>query len=315
VEDQKFDKMSRRLAGVTSRRGVIRGAVALALGGLGVGAAMIGGQDAESALTCRALGRSCTRDGQCCGGVCRLSNRRRTCGCATGLTVCRNTCVDLKTDARNCGRCGRVCTGGGCVNGVCQSSAGTTPTPGGQPTAGPTADPTSAAAACANVDATSPFCLIDVDDTEHYGVCPLHSTLKVYSTPGVFTSCTTSANCNGLYRNCDLPNNWCGCVKSGKYFEDPNGLQTIQQYYPAAPANICVRHSNVAGECNGAGEILCSNLGTLCRADTDCCLTDAVCDPHPTAGGTCQFRDGAACTSNNDCLFNHPCVGNVCSAS
>jgi hypothetical protein len=44
-----------------------------------------------------------------------------TVGCATGLTTCTGTCVDLNADPMNCGTCshacanGQVCMGGGCV--------------------------------------------------------------------------------------------------------------------------------------------------------------------------------------------------------
>jgi len=40
--------------------------------------------------------------------------------CAAGLTNCNGTCVDLQTDANNCGACGTICPAGAtCVNGQC----------------------------------------------------------------------------------------------------------------------------------------------------------------------------------------------------
>ena len=39
--------------------------------------------------------------------------------CSPGLTACGSTCVDLQTDASNCGDCGRQCGGTACTAGMC----------------------------------------------------------------------------------------------------------------------------------------------------------------------------------------------------
>jgi hypothetical protein len=39
--------------------------------------------------------------------------------CAAGETACTNGCTSLAGDKDNCGRCGRSCSGGECVTGVC----------------------------------------------------------------------------------------------------------------------------------------------------------------------------------------------------
>ena len=42
--------------------------------------------------------------------------------CPASETMCSDSCVDLQTDARNCGSCGHACGGGqSCVNGSCQT--------------------------------------------------------------------------------------------------------------------------------------------------------------------------------------------------
>ena len=72
MDDKRFDALSRRLAGVSTRRGVVMGAIATALGGVALGTSLVGsGPDAQS-MQCRPLGRHCTRDGQCCDGVCNV---------------------------------------------------------------------------------------------------------------------------------------------------------------------------------------------------------------------------------------------------
>ncbi len=40
--------------------------------------------------------------------------------CTTPLTACSNTCVNLKSDAKNCSVCGHSCLGGVCDTGTCQ---------------------------------------------------------------------------------------------------------------------------------------------------------------------------------------------------
>jgi hypothetical protein len=41
-------------------------------------------------------------------------------GQACSETVCGDSCVDVSSDPRNCGRCGHDCLGGACVSGRCQ---------------------------------------------------------------------------------------------------------------------------------------------------------------------------------------------------
>ena len=46
----------------------------------------------------------------CAGGYC----------CTSAQTLCGNACLDLQTDALNCGACGHDCLGGSCKGGMCQ---------------------------------------------------------------------------------------------------------------------------------------------------------------------------------------------------
>ena len=47
------------------------------------------------------------------GGAC-------VCPSGSGLTSCESACVNLTSDSKNCGACGRDCLGGVCQNGACQ---------------------------------------------------------------------------------------------------------------------------------------------------------------------------------------------------
>ncbi|MGH7284527.1 MAG: hypothetical protein ACRELY_23630, partial [Polyangiaceae bacterium] len=42
-------------------------------------------------------------------------------GCAVDQTTCGSTCVDLKTSATNCGKCGKSCLGGTCSASACSA--------------------------------------------------------------------------------------------------------------------------------------------------------------------------------------------------
>jgi hypothetical protein len=61
--------------------------------------------------------------GQACttvrGGTCQSGS----CQCPTGTSLCSAACVDLTSDADDCGACGHACHGGTCDAGVCQPLA------------------------------------------------------------------------------------------------------------------------------------------------------------------------------------------------
>jgi len=123
VDGVQFDRLTRGLARVATRRGVLGGAVAGLLGAVAFETSV---DAAERRRTvCRELSTPCTRDGQCCSGICQRSSRgvgrssRYQCSCRPGLTACGRTCHDLRTDPENCGACGVVCDSGECVDGAC----------------------------------------------------------------------------------------------------------------------------------------------------------------------------------------------------
>jgi len=75
-----FDELTKSLAGVTSRRSVLK-ALATAIGG---GAAVLLGASSEAAPpnVCRPTGRSCNKHNDCCSGVCvpRKNGHGSICG-------------------------------------------------------------------------------------------------------------------------------------------------------------------------------------------------------------------------------------------
>lgn len=118
MDETRFDELAKRMAhrGL-SRRRLVAGVAGGSLGGL---AALLGRQETDAFL-CREPGVLCAKDAHCCSGTCVDDH----CACPDAeQTVCGRTCVDLQTDAQNCGRCGQacasteICQGGHCLVGA-----------------------------------------------------------------------------------------------------------------------------------------------------------------------------------------------------
>nr|MBA2752910.1 hypothetical protein [Chloroflexia bacterium] len=151
MDDQRFDELTRALAGARSRRQVIKnlagGLAGAFAGALGLGANATA-QTGPGGSDCGNNGQSCTAQqccggftclvdgtsgtekfccpdgnvcGQCClpaGGVC-LGGRECTCPelipdrCPPTADNPFGECVDLQNDLLNCGSCGNACKGPG----------------------------------------------------------------------------------------------------------------------------------------------------------------------------------------------------------
>ena len=107
MDERALDELSKRVAAATSRRGVVRalgGAVAVSAASAVAGERVISAQDVDGEAFgfCRAAGRKCGRDKQCCSGRCKQRKKFKN---APPL-------------ARSKGRCGCVKKGGSCINNV-----------------------------------------------------------------------------------------------------------------------------------------------------------------------------------------------------
>ena len=87
MDDQRFDRLAKAVAGGATRRQVLRALAGVTGGVIGLTAV----QPSSAQSTDRAP---------------KPPNNR---GCTAGLTKCRGRCVDLLNDATNCGGCGTVC--------------------------------------------------------------------------------------------------------------------------------------------------------------------------------------------------------------
>jgi hypothetical protein len=113
-----IDRLARRLAATTTRRGLAR---------LGLGGALAGlGLSADAALAaCKAPRRKCRKGRECCSRRCKRGKCAPCPGgqcppCAAGLTLCQGACVDLKSNTDHCGLCDFACLAGqSCTDGFC----------------------------------------------------------------------------------------------------------------------------------------------------------------------------------------------------
>lgn len=114
MDPRTFDRLTRALAAQLSRRtAIVAGVTAIAVG-----------HDRGAAAACRSGNGLCTRNGQCCSGVCVTRRsapralRNRCCG--IGLTFCNDACVDIRRSVTHCGACGNSCGDAQvCASGVC----------------------------------------------------------------------------------------------------------------------------------------------------------------------------------------------------
>lgn len=81
-----------------------------------------GGCIADDPNNCGACGVKCPAP-EAGAATCGLSGGQYACGvaCNMGYLRCGDSCVDLQSDAGNCGLCGHGCLGAPCHSGLCQS--------------------------------------------------------------------------------------------------------------------------------------------------------------------------------------------------
>jgi hypothetical protein len=115
MDPTRFDTLARLVAVPSSRRRLIGGLMAGALG--------IGATDEASAAICRSLGNTCRETANCCVGEClKDATRRYRCACPPGTKVCSGECIPVSSCCRDTGCCTNAdCPSGGyyCENQIC----------------------------------------------------------------------------------------------------------------------------------------------------------------------------------------------------
>ena len=249
MDDSRFDDLSRLFGRVRSRRHLVRATL-----GVLSGAALVGAADAEASTRrstiCRPGGYQCTRDGQCCHGRCKsiatpgTRRVRLVCACPSGQTLCGTRCVDLDTDTRHCGACGRRCRAGeSCCDGVCAAI--------GTP---------AACAGCGDVCDPGDSCV----DGECTSVC--------VEGPGIDACCDNVATTLGTATDCDDCDDTCSAAGSECY---PYPRHADGSF---AGAECC----DCTDHCGGDEVVYCGGMcPDRCTGEQICNTQTGVCEDPP----------------------------------
>ena len=96
MEGKRFDELSRAVAGMASRRGVLRGIVGGMIAGIAGGARL---RSADAAQVKRKAGEICRKPSECESNLCVAdATGRGRCGCAAGSTTCNGGCCQTYCD-------------------------------------------------------------------------------------------------------------------------------------------------------------------------------------------------------------------------
>jgi len=290
-----FDALTRRLAGASSRRQLMR----TFAGAVGAGLLARGAETARPAGAADACGsadlRECIRHAAeyrayytktVCDSFRRthagrgghaayagcviqaarterwlIEHCRKTGGCEQGRSCCGGACIDTGSDAANCGACGQACGGGQiCVFGACECPDGLTLCDGA--------------------------CVDTFSDSNNCRVCGV-----------VCGECDTCQHGYCLPQTCDGDGT---CCQSACYPPCPGS----QYRDPASCGCTCLNGEEPCGDfCCGVGKSCCPDklAGKACR-DTD-----------PACGG-CRFSCGDLCCEldercRRNADYSYQCVG------
>ena len=290
MDGQRFDDLTRALAGGTSRRRLLKGL----LGGVGGGALTLAGVARGDAARLRPLGARCRLGDQCDTGICDPVTRR--CACPADQSVCGQGCVTLaafQTDPANCGGCGVLCPSGVCEGGACLRVDGESCAAGTECRSGACADGVCCDRACGG----------------QCEACNLAGAVGV-CTPVVGAPIGGRAACAGDGSACG---GTCDGTR-GDACAYPGGTTICRSATCANGVATAAGTCDGAGSCSAATTINCAPFvcgadacSTSCAGDGDCVpgayCEGGVCNPDEGLGAPCA--DGAECASGF-------CVDGVC---
>lgn len=123
MDAHRFDALVASLSHGRSRRAALGGLIA-AVSHFLLNDAAAKKKKKKCKRDTKKCGKKCIPATECCGNadcdggggkICQNG----ACVCPAGTNDCDGTCVDLFTDASNCGGCGLVCGSGQCIHGAC----------------------------------------------------------------------------------------------------------------------------------------------------------------------------------------------------
>jgi RHS repeat-associated protein len=269
-------------------------------------------------------------------------------GCPDGQTSCNGICVDMQSDANNCGACGSICgSGQGCQGGGCKilSCPGQSGDCDGKPGNGCeinlASDPANCGA-CGHACATGAVCNAATcvatctgPSTQACGNCGTQSRTCNAGTWSAWGACTGQGACapgatqacgSGGTQSCTAACAWgpCGCPSGQAACS--GGCKNLQADPSncGACGNVCVGPTGGTATCAGgvcgatcaAGQTTCSGACKNLQSDSANCGSCGNACPSGTtcSAGTCKKALGAACGSGTDCA-SQICAQGVCCAT
>ena len=283
---------------------------------------------------------------RCCpkGYSCHTHKGKKTCTCASPKRVCNGTCLDVRSDPKHCGSCGKRCKSGEhCVSGRCKAIKSST----GQQTQTPTcsdgvrngnetdvdcggpncpactngknclAPSDCISGVCSNgvCVAPPPACTADNCGAQHG--CPPCTNGKTCATGA---DCTSGHCSGGVCVQCasaaDCPPAASGSCQTAICAAGVCGTTANDTNVPADDGNPCTDDICVGGVPSHparAGNPTCGS-GKHCNAGT--CVSDTCADGIKNGGETdvdCGGPDCPPCVTGKNCLQDNDCASNVCS--
>jgi endo-1,4-beta-D-glucanase Y len=218
--------------------------------------------------------------------------------CAPGWVDCGAGCIDLQTDASNCGACGTICPGGTvCQNGLCEANLCNPPCAAGESCIN---------GVCQNLLGCNPPC--GVTETCSNGVC-----VPTSEGPCV-PACAAGQTCAAGVCQCDNGMTACGAVCVDVLTDGLNcgdcgvacGAGTL------CSQGVCVATCPVGSTACGSSCVDTQLHPLHCGACDRPCAADQVCQ-----GGSCVCQAGltlcaGVCTETRNDAANCGACGVVC---
>lgn len=250
MEDRRFDDLTRGLASSSTRRHALK---------------TIGGGAAGALLAALGLRSAAAKPKD-------KDKKKPDCCPAEAPTLCGRACIDLDTDASNCGSCGGVCIPGGtCVAGVCVPPPCTTNADCIQP-----ADPCRASICTGGVCALADRCPPEATCAAGVCTCPAGSVYCAAHNVCV-ADCPLSQPLNPVTCQCDehfCPAGSPGCTQIPCGQSHPEDRCSCQLTLDDESFCVAFPHDcGLAAPCHDSTDC---PTGSVC-IHSDCCHDSPVC--------------------------------------
>lgn len=247
---------------------------------------------------CGSKGNVCASPMFCSEGQCGSS-------CSSSQQICDGVCIDIKSDLRHCGGCGKLCD---VSNGTVKCSAGECILTGCDSGYHPYGSSCEADSEM-NCGSHGNVCEKPNATMEcYYGTCVLRECVDNYHVYNNGCEADSSSNCGTHGQTCSMANGSGSCVEGGCQYSCNPGYHLYNDVCEADSTANCGTHGNACSYSNGTAA--CSN-GTCALSSCNSgyhvynstCEADSVsnCGTH---GNACSYANGTALCSNGTCMLS-----------